>query len=77
MLTLESQICFCFVLLYNKSLSGNIENLGKKIHCSPRDQPLSAKYLHIIVYMQNQICFWRARKGLGTSLAAQLRRTCM
>ena len=62
------KFCFCFVLLYNKSLNimtgplGNSEFCfpqismfpstssreilrfsGNKIHCSPRDQPLSVK----------------------------------
>ena len=61
MLSLESQrvfqICFCFVLLYNKSLNdwslgddlfpSNLNVFrderfsGNKIHCSPRDQSLS------------------------------------
>ena len=54
------KFCFCFVLLYNKSLNNwyrgeqwillpaNLNETlsfpGNKIHCSPRDQSLSVKY---------------------------------
>ena len=44
------KFCFCFVLLYNKSLNDwslgeqwVLFPSGNKIHCSPRDQSLSVK----------------------------------